>query len=323
MDSKEKRPSTASVHDLLLNCREQTRAVCARTCLEFAPSTVGDANQFVCLATDASVGCNVTLDATTGLAPINECTVAAVASTRMRRPSEDYVQCWADLPEMYIMAMLTMLVFAVLVQWAGTIPDGGTDIVRDILKDEVDKAKAEAAAAKAVTNPDKSKVESLDEEAKRLEKEKDKQGWQPLVPLMRAARVWADHYYRCADQLVGISVICSLWALTVLLNLTSPTRTLTPIQTLTITITLAPALALTLTLTRCYRSTTCSRCCSSSATSTTSSRAARAKKTCSMSSSTEGKHARPTSWHPGQTMSVVRGLPRWSDRFGQCGWVSR
>ena len=37
----------------------------------------------------------------TGLAPINECTVAAVAGTRMRRPSEDYVQCWADLPEMY------------------------------------------------------------------------------------------------------------------------------------------------------------------------------------------------------------------------------
>ena len=50
------------MHDLLLSCREQTRAVCARTCLEFAPSAEGEANQFVCLATDASVGCNVTLD---------------------------------------------------------------------------------------------------------------------------------------------------------------------------------------------------------------------------------------------------------------------
>ena len=177
MDSREKRPSTASVHDLLLNCREQTRAVCARTCLEFAPSTVGDSNQVVCLATEASVGCNITLDAITGLAPINECTVAAVTATRMRGPSEDYVQCWADLPEMYIMAMITMLVFAVLVQWAGMV---------------------RTPATQGHTR------------------------WygQPLAPLMRAARVWADHYYRCADQLVGISVICSLWVLTVLLILT-------------------------------------------------------------------------------------------------------
>ena len=204
MDSKEKRPSTASVHDLLLNCREQTRAVCARTCLEFAPSIVGDSNQFVCLATEASVGCNITLDAITGLAPIDECTVAAVTSTRMSRPSEDYVQCWADLPEMYIMAMITMLVFAVLVQWAG--------MVRTVVfQDEVEKAEAAAAAPKADT--------SLAKEAERLKAEKRKQGWQPLAPLMRAARVWADHYYRCADQLVGISVICSLWVLTVLLAL--------------------------------------------------------------------------------------------------------
>ena len=50
------------MHDLLLSCREQTRAVCARTCLEFAPSAAGEANQFVCLATHAAVGCNVTLD---------------------------------------------------------------------------------------------------------------------------------------------------------------------------------------------------------------------------------------------------------------------
>ena len=50
------------MHDLLLSCREQTRAVCARTCLEFAPSAEGEANQFVCLATHAAVGCNVTLD---------------------------------------------------------------------------------------------------------------------------------------------------------------------------------------------------------------------------------------------------------------------
>ena len=55
-------PSLPSVHDLLLSCREQTRAVCARTCLEFAPSAEGEANQFVCLATHAAVGCNVTLD---------------------------------------------------------------------------------------------------------------------------------------------------------------------------------------------------------------------------------------------------------------------
>ena len=47
------------MHDLLLSCREQTRAVCARTCLEFAPSAEGEANQFVCLATHAAVGCNV------------------------------------------------------------------------------------------------------------------------------------------------------------------------------------------------------------------------------------------------------------------------
>ena len=275
MDSKEKRPSTASVHDLLLNCREQTRAVCARTCLEFAPSTVGDANDWLCVATDASLSCNVTLDAITGLAPSNECLLATAAT--VGGPSEDYVQCWADLPEMYIMAMITMLVFAVLVQWAG--------MVRTVVfQDEVDKAKAKAAAAKAAPNPNKSQVESLDKEAKRLEDEMDKQGWQPLAPLMRVARVWADHYYRCADQLVGISVICSLWALTVLLNLT---QTLT----LTLTLTLAPALTLTLTLTRCYRSTTCSRCCSSSATSTTSSRAARARPTCSRSSSTEGERA--------------------------------
>jgi len=205
MDSREKRPSTASVHDLLLNCREQTRAVCARTCLEFAPSTVGDSNQVVCLATEASVGCNITLDAITGLAPINVCTVGAVTATRMRGPSEDYVQCWADLPEMYIMAMITMLVFAVLVQWAG--------MVRTVVfQDEVDKAEAAAAAPKAK----KEEAERLKKEAERLKKEKGKQGWQPLAPLMRAARVWADHYYRCADQLVGISVICSLWVLTVL-----------------------------------------------------------------------------------------------------------
>ena len=62
----------------------------------------------------------------------------------------------------------------------------------------------------------KEEAERLKKEAERLKKEKGKQGWQPLAPLMRAARVWADHYYRCADQLVGISVICSLWVLTVL-----------------------------------------------------------------------------------------------------------
>ena len=69
---------------------------------------------------------------------------------------------------------------------------------------------------------EKAKKKASKAEIKKIKKtiaEKRKQGWQPLAPLMRAARVWADHYYRCADQLVGISVICSLWVLTVLLAL--------------------------------------------------------------------------------------------------------
>ena len=242
MDEAESRPSTASMHDLLLSCREQTRAVCARTCLEFAPAVAGDANQFVCIATEAALGCNVTLDAQ-GLAPINTCTAAAVAGTRMRRPSEDYVQCWAELPEMYIMGVIALLVFTVLVQWAGMVRTPA------------------------------------------------REGGQRFAPLMRAARVWADHYYRTADQLVGVSVICSLWVLTVLpLNYVQSVRLSQKhsfdLHTNVATLAWPHPHLLNVP-------TYLTRCCSSSAISTVSSSAARTRPTCSRSSSTEYALAPP------------------------------
>ena len=58
---------------------------------------------------------------------------------------------------------------------------------------------------------------------------------------------------------------------------------------------LSLALPLAPTRARCCRSTTCSRCCSSSATSTASSSAARARPTCSRSSSTEASRTRVSS----------------------------
>ena len=88
-----------------------------------------------------------------------------------------------------------------------------------IFQDEVDKAVRAAERAAADPKADKAKAEAQRKKAEELAEKRRRQGWLPPPPLMRAARVWADHYYRCADQLVGISVICSLWVLTVLLAL--------------------------------------------------------------------------------------------------------
>ena len=88
-----------------------------------------------------------------------------------------------------------------------------------IFQDEVDKAVRAAQKAAADPKPDKDKVKKATDRAEELAEKRRRQSWLPPPPLMRAARVWADHYYRCADQLVGVSVICSLWVLTVLLTL--------------------------------------------------------------------------------------------------------
>ena len=88
-----------------------------------------------------------------------------------------------------------------------------------IFQDEVDKEVRAAQRAEADPKADKAKAQAQRKKANELAEKRRRQGWLPPPPLMRAARVWADHYYRCADQLVGVSVICSLWVLTVLLAL--------------------------------------------------------------------------------------------------------
>jgi len=88
-----------------------------------------------------------------------------------------------------------------------------------ILQDEVDKAVRVAERLEADPKADKAKAKAERKKANELAEKRRGQGWLPPPPLMRAARLWADHYYRCADQLVGVSVICSLWVLTVLLTL--------------------------------------------------------------------------------------------------------
>jgi len=176
MDTDKMAPSQSFVHDLLLTCKDRAAEsyasslrTCSRTCLEFPGVVYGGPNQNICVKSSAWQHCvdagNATLSSQ-GLAPFNDCTNDMAIASAVSRPGEEYAVCWAQLPEMYIMAVLALAVLSICVQFGG--------MVRTPQKDS------------------------------------------PFAGVMKAARMWSDHYYRVGDLCVGLGLISALWVLTVL-----------------------------------------------------------------------------------------------------------
>ena len=145
---EDNKPITA-VHDLLLSCDQQAshragsrwQDACSRSCITF------DDGQSDCYPTedvcncvpsefqDASVpACNLTCtpqrDGQICLPNANafsQCLQSGTIGYSVRGRTEDYDQCWSDLPEMYIMLVIALTMLTVCVQWAGMVRDPKKD----------------------------------------------------------------------------------------------------------------------------------------------------------------------------------------------------
>ena len=139
---EDNKPITA-VHDLLLSCDQQAshragsrwQDACSRSCITF------DNDFFACYRTedvcncvgefqDASVrACNLTRGAedNPSFSEFEKCVQSGTIEYTVRGRTEDYDECWSDLPEMYIMFVLALTMLTVCVQWAGMVRDPKKD----------------------------------------------------------------------------------------------------------------------------------------------------------------------------------------------------
>ena len=172
---------TSQVHDVLLSCQRQTRT-CHRTCVTFRPVIPGDPgprgqDQYLCVETD------------------------------------EWAKCDANYTDGYVSSSLSEV--------EAGVGDGGgactthvatyhqvsrNDEVYDTCWPQMPDIYILAVCASAIMTVCVQWAGMV-----RTPK-KDS----PFAMPMRAARVWADHYYRMGDVLVGTVVIILLWVLTVL-----------------------------------------------------------------------------------------------------------
>ena len=263
---------------------------CDRTCVRFATR---DGALSRCLSTQRYESCSITRDQLDelGHAPVNNCTHPALQETFVTQPEERYYDAWADLPEMYLLAVTTMTLLTIMVQWAAMVKTP----VGDLAKKEKDLKKqlkmmegvkppwtyfyplmrAVPACGSNHTDPPSVCGRCMPSGA-RGRRWPHPLSYGPSAVLAVQARIWADFHYKQADRLVGFGVITCLWALTVLpLNYIQSVRRTPP----------APLSGDLPPNARPPPFPPRVRCCSSSGTSTVSSSAARIRPICSRSSS--------------------------------------